>query len=417
MKYIVLLGDGMADYPLDALGGKTPLEVAFTPHMDWIAKKGTIGLVDTIPQGFPPGSDVAIMSILGYDPREHYSGRGPLEAASMGITLEELDVAYRCNLVTLSDNGDPKMLDFTAGHISTSEAREIVNSLQKKLGCDEFQFYAGVSYRHILVWRNGEDRIQTTPPHDIVGEKTAQYLPRGKRSDLLLRVMEDAKVLLRNHPVNAQRLTEGKKPANAIWLWGQGRAPRISKITEKYGIKGGMISAVDLLKGLGIYAGLTPIQVEGATGYIDTNYIGKAKKALESLKIMDFVFVHVEAPDEMGHEGNVEGKIKAIEDFDEKVVGTVLEALPKLGPTRIMVLSDHPTPITVRTHTSDPSPFAVFSTEPQENMGKGLSFSERSAGNSGLMISPGTKLLNLFVNEWGTFSGETRQGPTASKSG
>ncbi|MCX7817264.1 MAG: cofactor-independent phosphoglycerate mutase [Syntrophales bacterium] len=403
MKYLVLLGDGMADYPLPGLGGKTPLEVAYTPHMDWIAGKGTIGLVDTIPQGFTPGSDVAIMSILGYDPLKYYTGRGPLEAASMGVKLGEMDIAYRCNLVTLSNDGDPVMLDFTAGHISTSEAREIVKYLQEKLSGDECDFFPGISYRHIFVWHNGSDRIQTTPPHDIVGKRTGEYLPQGDRSDFLLRVMDEAKILLRNHPANARRIAEGKRPANAIWLWGQGRAPQLSKIAEKYGLKGGMISAVDLLKGLGIYAGLTPIEVEGATGYIDTNYRGKAEKALEALRVMDFVFVHVEAPDEMGHEGNVEGKIKAIEDFDEKVVGTVLEALPKLGPARLMVLSDHPTPITLRTHASSPSPFAVFSTELQENMGKGLSFSEKSAEESGLLISPGTKLLNLFIQNWSSF--------------
>jgi 2,3-bisphosphoglycerate-independent phosphoglycerate mutase len=397
MKYIVLLGDGMADYPLEQLGGKTPLEAARTPHMDFLAREGILGLVDTIPRGFPAGSDVANLSVLGYDPGSCYSGRGPLEAANMGVALGPGDVAFRCNLVTLGDGDDPLMDDFTAGHIGSGEAAEIIRTLDRELGNDEFQFYPGVSYRHLFVWRDGIAAMHTTPPHDITGRKSNGYLPAGEGSDVAIAMMKRARSVLSRHPVNEARKQAGKKPANAVWLWGQGRAPRMLKLTDRYGFRGGVISAVDLLNGIGVYAGLKPIRVPGATGYTDTNYRGKADSALDALREMDFVFVHVEAPDEMGHEGNLAGKIKAIEDFDEQVVGTVIRGINAVGPARIMVLSDHPTPITIRTHAADPSPFVAYSTVSGENRPSGQPYGEHAARATGLLVSPGSDLMDLFI--------------------
>jgi 2,3-bisphosphoglycerate-independent phosphoglycerate mutase len=403
MKYIVLLGDGMGDYPLAELGDKTPLQYARTPNMDRLAKEGTIGLVDTIPEGFTPGSDVANLSVLGYDPHEFYSGRGPLEAANMGIDLGSDDVAFRCNLVTLSDGPVVRMDDFTADHITSAEAREIILSLQAKLGNETFQFYPGVGYRHLLVWRQGDEFLKTTPPHDITGKVVETYLPEGRNRAILLDLMNQAKAVLKNHPVNQERLAKGKKAANAIWLWGQGKAPAMVPMTEKYCLRGGVISAVDLLNGIGVYAGLDVLRVEGATGYIDTNYRGKGEKALECLKERDFVFVHVEAPDEMGHEGNAKGKIKAIEDFDEKVVGTVLDGLSAFDAWRLLVLCDHPTPIALKTHVSDPSPFVVLSSVAGENLRNGRGYSEAEGRDSGLLVKPGYQLMDLFIKNWSRF--------------
>ena len=403
MKYIVLLGDGMADYPIPELGEKTPLQYAHTPNMDRIAREGTLGLVDTIPQGLKPGSDVANLTVLGYDAKRLYSGRGPLEAANMGIGLGPEDVAFRCNLITLGEGNDPVMEDFTAGHISSSEAAQIIRSLDRELGDRRFQFYPGVSYRHLFVWRSGADGAATTPPHDISDRHTRSSLPAGEGSDEVKAIMEAARSVLDHHPVNRARLSRGERPANAIWLWGQGRAPQMVKLTEHYHLKGGMISAVDLLNGIGIYAGLKVIHVEGATGYIDTNYTGKASAALASLREMDFVFLHVEAPDEMGHEGNVKGKIRAIEDFDAKVVGPVLAGAEELGPIRILVLSDHPTPICTKTHACDPSPFAVWSSVPEENRKGASAFNEAQAKASKLLISPGYGLMDLLIAHWRDF--------------
>ena len=408
MKYVVLLGDGMADYPSRQLGGKTPLECALTPFLDQIAAEGTLGLVDTIPEGFTPGSDVANLSVLGYDPKETYTGRGPLEAASQGIPLGLGDIAYRCNLVHIgeSEEGPAFMDDFTAGHISSPEARELILEIDKKLNSSRYQFYPGVGYRHLLVWRNAAGSPQTTPPHDIPGKPIAPFLPHGDYAEEILGLMRSAAQILKDHPVNAARMAEGKKAANSIWLWGQGGKPQMAPLTEKYQIKGGMISAVDLLNGLGIYAGLKPLRVEGATGYIDTNYEGKAAMALDALKFMDFVFLHLEAPDEMGHEGNAKGKIMAIEFFDEKIVGPILTRIGELGEYRILVLSDHPTPIDVKTHVADPSPFAVLSSRREENLARGLKFTEAQAVAAGLGVSPGYLLMDKFIRDWGAFLGK-----------
>ena len=403
MKYVVLLGDGMADYPIDGLSGKTPLEAAKTPNMDRVAREGTVGLIDTVPRGFPPGSDVANLSVLGYDPKVCYSGRGPLEAASMGVRLEPEDVAYRCNLVYLrKDNGATVMDDYSAGHITSEEARELITDLENRLGGDGLHFYPGVSYRHLLVWRGGPEAVETTPPHDITGRDVRNHLPTGTGSEEVMKLMEESRAILEGHRVNMERLSAGRKPANSIWLWGQGRCPAMEPLTEKYGLRAAMISAVDLLKGIGICAGFDILNVPGATGYIDTNYAGKAQSALLALRDRDLVFVHVEAPDEMGHAGNVEGKIKAIEDFDEKVVGVVLAGMEEFGDFRVLVLSDHPTPISRKTHMGDPSPFAVYSSL-GENLRHGESFCERAAEKSGILVTPGHRLMDGFIRDWRAF--------------
>lgn len=408
MKYVILLGDGMADYPTEKLGGKTPLECAFTPYIDQIAAEGTLGRVDTIPEGMNPGSDVATLSVLGYDPRENYTGRGPLEAASMGIKLGPGDMVYRCNLVTIGDKDSPDafMDDFTAGHITSDEAGEIILDINKQIGSPQLEFFPGVGYRHLMVRRDSPEAPETTPPHDITGKPVAGFLPRGNSYEEVHSIMRRAGEVLLNHPVNAKRREAGKKQANSIWLWGQGRKPQIVRLTEKYSISGGMISAVDLLKGIGLLAGLKVYPVEGATGYIDTNYTGKANAALDILNFMDFVFVHLEAPDEMGHEGNAEGKIRAIELFDENIVGPILHKMPSFGDYRIIVLSDHPTPLDVRTHVSDPSPFAVLSSVREENRASGKLFNEANAKESGILISPGHLLMENFIRDWRAVAGK-----------
>ena len=407
MKYVVLLGDGMADYPTSMLGGKTPLQCAFTPFLDQIAAEGTLGLVDTIPAGFTPGSDVANLSVLGYDPSQTYTGRGPLEAASMGIGLGPNDVAYRCNLITIGNKDTPEafMDDFTAGHISTKEARDIITFINRQIGTSQFQFFPGVGYRHLFVWRNANSSPVTTPPHDIPGKAIAPYLPHGECAQEVNSFMQKAAEILKSHPINIQRQNLGKKQANSIWLWGQGKKPQVVPLTQKYDLKGGMISAVDLLNGIGVIAGLKVLSVEGATGYIDTNYAGKARMALDALRFMDFIFVHLEAPDEMGHEGNAPGKIQAIELFDEKIVGPILNNVGSLGDYRILVLSDHPTPLDLKTHVGDPSPFAVLSSLKDENKAAGLPFNEITAKESSILISPGYLLMDKFIKDWRAFIG------------
>ncbi len=403
MKYLILLGDGMADYGIDALGGKTPLEYAHTPNMDRMAAEGTLGLIDTIPPGLPAGSDVANLAVLGYDPRECYTGRGPLEAANMGIALSPEDVAFRCNLVTLSGDADPVMEDFTAGHISSPEAKRIIDDLETAFGSEVFHFYPGVGYRHLLVWKGGEAGLTVTPPHDITGKATNPYLPQGQGAEQISLLMRLSREFLADHPVNRERRERGLKPVTSIWLWGQGKAPRMQKIVDRFHIRGGVISAVDLLNGIGVNAGLEVLAVAGATGYTDTNYQGKAEKALSALKELDLVFIHVEAPDEMGHEGNIEGKVKAIDDFDAKVVGTVLQGMGSDEPFRIAVLSDHPTPLSLKTHVGDPSPFAVLSSCKDENQNRGGVFGERAAAGAGNIISPGHLFMEIFISNWRRF--------------
>jgi 2,3-bisphosphoglycerate-independent phosphoglycerate mutase len=397
MKYVVLLGDGMSDEPLDQLGGKTPLQAAKTVNMDFMAKRGKIGLARTVPPGLPPGSDVANLSVFGYDPRTCYTGRSPLEAASMGIELGPDDVAFRVNLVNLQARaGNLLMRDYCAGHITTEEGHELVNALQKELGNDEFQFYPGISYRHLLVWRGGSDRIAATPPHDITGQSVLEYLPNGEGADKLINLMNSSQLLFHNHPQYKRRLEAGKVPANSVWLWGQGKAPQMQTYAEKFGLTGAVISAVDLVRGIGVYAGLEIIKVPGATGYIDTNYSGKADAALAALERADYVYLHVEAPDEAAHGGNLEHKLRAIEDFDAKVVGPVLEGVRKFGDFRILCTPDHPTPLARMTHTSDPVPFVIYAGEESEKPDV-VGYDEESAKRSGLVVDEGFRLMELMM--------------------
>ncbi len=396
MKYIVLLGDGMSDEKIAALGGKTPLQVAHTPHMDFMAKRGKMGLARTVPPGLPPGSDVANLSVFGYDPATCYTGRSPLEAASMGVELGPDDVAFRVNLVNLSPHaGKIYMQDYSAGHISSADGRELLEELQRLLGDAEFQFYPGVGYRHLLVWRNGQDRITATPPHDITGKNIVDFLPQGEGADRLVNLMNSSQLIFLNHPQYKRRAEAGETPANSIWLWGQGKSPRMATFAEKFGLTGAVISAVDLIKGIGVYAGLEVIEVPGATGYVDTNYLGKAEAALKALDKNDYVYLHVEAPDEASHSGNLADKIRAIEAFDSLVVGTVLNGIKKFGNYRILCAPDHPTPVVLMTHTSDPVPFIIYSGETEPNDAV-AGYDEDSAAKTGLVVAEGFRLMEML---------------------
>lgn len=404
MKYVVLIGDGMADMPIGDLDHKTPLQYARTPSMDILTQQGVYGMVRTIPQGMHPGSDVANLSILGYDPAEYYSGRAPLEAASMGIELREDDVAYRCNFVTLKHNTDRTraiMEDYSGGHITTEEARVLIQDVQKELGSDAISFYPGISYRHLMVWSNGAIDVECVPPHDIIGKDIMDYLPVGMGEEVLRKMMMDSLSVLARHPVNRIRINNGKRPGNSIWLWGQGKRPSLPKFRDKYSLEGALISAVDLTKGLGIYAGFRILNVPGVTGYLDTNYEGKAAAALEALQDVDFVYVHVEAPDEAGHSGSSADKVKAIEDFDARVVRRVIEGMKSFGQYRILLLPDHPTPVSLKTHTDDPVPFVMFdSTSVRDN--KNMTFDEGIGNNNEtVVVEEGFRLMDSFIN--GTF--------------
>ncbi len=390
MKLIVILGDGMADLPLVELQGRTPLEVADKPNMDRLAREGRSGLALTVPDGFPPGSDVANLSVAGYDPRRFYTGRAPLEAASMGVHLEKGDIAFRCNLVTIDDG---IMIDYSAGHISTEEARELIEALRPLMPKE--RLYAGVSYRHLLVLEKGAGAV-CTPPHDISDQPVAGYLPQGVEAEVLLELMEGAKSVLARHPVNLKRIRENKRPANAIWLWGQGPRPSMPSFLDLYGLTGAMISAVDLLRGIGVYAGLEVIDVPGATGTIDTNYSGKVNGAIDALLRHDFAYLHIEAPDEASHEGDLDQKIRAIELLDQLVVGPVVDRLEKSKEDwRILLLPDHATPISIKTHSRDPVPFVI--------MGKGIEpddvdrFNEQSAKKGGYGRVDATDLIGMLA--------------------
>ncbi|MBI4832774.1 MAG: cofactor-independent phosphoglycerate mutase [Candidatus Lindowbacteria bacterium] len=397
MKFALLVGDGMADYPLDELGGRTPIEAANTPNMDRLAREGVVGLVRTIPPGMAPGSDIANLNVLGYDVTKYYSGRAPLEAASRNIELAADDVAFRCNLVTVEGG---VMVDYSAGHIASEEAADLIASIDSKLGTDSLKFYPGVSYRHLLIAHGkgatGIDRVLAcTPPHDIVGQPIAGYLPRGKDERLFRKLMDDSVEALSMHAVNRKRVQSGKRPANMIWLWGQGKRPSMPPFRELYGMSGVVISAVDLIRGLGKCAGLTAVEVPGATGYFDTNYGAKASYGLEALGYGDFLFVHVEAPDEAGHIGDVAEKIRAIENFDKLVVGPVAEGISRSERSRLMVLPDHLTPIEVRTHVGDPVPFLVAGSGIPASGASG--FSEATARKSGIMFENGHELLPKYL--------------------
>jgi 2,3-bisphosphoglycerate-independent phosphoglycerate mutase len=360
MKYVVVIGDGMTDYPLEELNGQTPLQKAKIPNMDFLAKNGICGRIQTVPPGMEPGSDVANLSIMGYDPKKYYTGRGPLEAASMGAELLDEDVAFRCNLITEEDG---LLADFNAGHISTTEASEIIETLNQSF-YRYGKFYLGTSYRHLFVLGDkGAAELKSTPPHDVVGEPFSKHLLAPETHPLAQKInelMQKSQDLLAEHPVNQKRREAHKNPANMIWLWGQGTKPQMTPFTEKYGLKAATITGVDLIKGIGTYLGLTNVHVPGATGFYDTDYCGKARYALEALADHDLVFIHVEAPDEAGHAGDISEKIKAIERIDRRILGKLLEELPSLGEYVLAILPDHPTPIEVRTHTSDPVPYAVY---------------------------------------------------------
>ena len=400
-KYIVLIGDGMADYPLEKLGGKTPLEAAKTPHMDRVAAC-RIGLARTIPQGMEPGSDVANLSLLGYDPRIYHTRRAPFEAASMGVELKPGEVAFRMNLVTLEHRSDHEiiMISHSSGDIPAKDAAEIVQHLKDHLHYPGIHLYRGVGYRHLLVWANGPENVLTIPPHDVLGQDMAPYL-KDSAQNSVSHLIQLSWPLLADHPVNRGRRQKGEREANSIWLWGQGKAPKMPRFDEKYGLKGKVISAVDLIRGIGIYAGFGSIYVEGATGYLNTNYLGKAEAAMHGLEDADFVFVHVEAPDEAGHAGNCEEKIEAIERFDKNVVGTVLKGLKQFEDYRVMVASDHLTPIVKRTHTGEPTPFAWATKQELEKPRQGHPFTEKAALGSGLMIEEGHRLMDHFVLDAG----------------
>lgn len=396
MKYIVLVADGMADYPLQELEGRTPLEAAHTPNMDFIARQGRLGRVKTIPQDMPAGSDVANITILGYDAHKFYTGRGPLEAANLGIELGEKDLAFRCNLVTAFED---TLVDYSAGHINSKEAAMLIKFIDQNLGSQRVKFYSGVSYRHIMVLENGVNEgledLQCVPPHDITGKSISKNLPQGKNADLVIKLMQDSRRALENHEINSVRIDLKENPANMIWLWGQGKKPAFTRFGEKYGLSGSIISAVDLIKGLGKIIGLEVINVPGATGYYDTDYKGKANAALKSLEKNDFVFLHVEAPDEAGHNGDLQEKLLAIERFDQMVVGGILTAFKQRKNYRILVLPDHATPISLKTHTADAVCFGLFGSD---ITGRGfLKYSEKEAEKSDLYFENGHQLLEYFI--------------------
>jgi 2,3-bisphosphoglycerate-independent phosphoglycerate mutase len=399
MKYVILQADGMPDHPLPELGNKTPLEVAHTPNLDKFAQTAIqFGLVKTIPDGLPPGSDVGNLSVLGYNPIKYYTGRSPLEAASIGVKLAESDVSLRCNLVTLAESdGKTVMEDYSAGHISTEEAKEIIFDLKKELEKEDLRFFPGVSYRHLLIWSNGNKNIITTPPHDIPGKEVSAYFPSGGGAGILKELIEKSKEILRNHPINKKRIEEGKNPATSIWLWGQGTAPNMPTFNELYGITGSVISAVDLVKGIGYYAGLNVINVPGATGYLDTNYEGKVEYALNSLKDVDLTMIHIESTDETGHVGDAKLKIQAIEDFDSRVLRNVLEGIKSFNEYKILILSDHPTPIDIRTHVNEPVPYAICSSGDMNIKDRSLSYTEKSAFKTNLFVEHGWKLMSIFL--------------------
>ncbi len=402
MKYLVVLYDGMADYPIEKLGGKTPLEVANCVNMDKLAKTALVGKLKTVADGLKPGSDVANLSVLGYNPSDCYTGRSPLEAGSIGIDMKDTDVSLRCNLVTVTDEEnyeDKTILDYCADDISTEEAEKLVEFLASELNDDEFKFYSGVSYRHCLIWDNGTLDIGTlTPPHDITGRAVKEYIPSHPNAKKLYELMKKSYELLKNHPVNKARVEKGLRPANSIWLWGEGVKANLELFKDKFGLNASMISAVDLLKGIGKFAGMNVVEVSGATGYIDTNFDGKADAAINEFKNgQDFVYIHVEAPDECGHRNETENKVRAIELIDEKILGPVSAYLAESGEAfKILITPDHATPLSLKTHTNDPVPFMIYnSTSPENGVD---TFNEKTAEETGVYIEIGHTIMDKFIN-------------------
>ena len=398
MKYIVMLGDGMADYPVEALGGKTPLEVAKKPNIDRLARGGRLGMVKTVPDGLKPGSDVANLSAMGYDPLKCYTGRSPLEAVSIGIQMDDTDVAFRCNLVTLSDDAEyaeKTMVDYSSGEITTAEAAELIRAVDEAFRTDEILFYPGISYRHCMIWHQGPVGLNLTPPHDISDRKITEYLPQNP---VILDLMKRSYEILKDHPNNQDRMARGLNPANSIWLWGEGTRPGVTGFEAAYGVKASVISAVDLIKGIGLCAGMKVIEVEGATGNIDTNFKGKGEAALKTLlNGQDLVYIHVEAPDECGHHGDLEGKIQAIERIDQDIVGPLLKGLEEAGEDySILVMPDHPTPISIKTHISDPIPYLLYCSTDVTDSGIDT-YTEKTGKSTGVYVEPGYLLMQQLL--------------------
>lgn len=400
MKYIVMLGDGMADYPVEALGGKTPLEVAKKPNIDRLARGGRLGMVKTVPDGLKPGSDVANLSAMGYDPLKCYTGRSPLEAVSIGIQMDDTDVAFRCNLVTLSDEAEyaeKTMVDYSSGEITTAEAAELIRAVDEAFRTDEILFYPGISYRHCMIWHQGPVGQNLTPPHDISDRKITEYLPQNP---VILDLMKRSYEILKDHPINRDRIARGLNPANSIWLWGEGTRPGVTGFEAAYGVKASVISAVDLIKGIGLCAGMKVIEVEGATGNIDTNFKGKGEAALKTLLDgQDLVYIHVEAPDECGHHGDLEGKIQAIERIDQDIVGPLLNGLEAAGEDySILVMPDHPTPISIKTHISDPIPYLLYCSTDVTDSGIDT-YTEKTGKSTGVYVEPGYLLMQQLLKK------------------
>ena len=402
MKYVVVLCDGMADYPVPALGGKTPMMCAKKPNIDRLAKTAEVGLVRTVAEGLKPGSDVANMSVMGFDPKKYYTGRSPLEAVSIGVKLSDDDVTLRCNLVTLSDEEayeDKTMVDYSAGDISTAEAREIIKSVQEFFGNEIYTYYGGVSYRHCLVVHGGTtDLGSMTPPHDISGRVVGEYLSKSENAAPLIDMMKRSYDFLMKHPVNIERMKRGEKPANSIWLWGEGKKPGLPLFEDLFGKTGAVISAVDLLKGIAICSGMSTPEVEGATGYIDTNFEGKAEAAVKELQSgKDMVYIHLEAPDECGHRNEPENKVRSIELIDQRVLPIVLEELEKYDDYKVMILPDHPTPIVTKTHAADPVPYLIYQkSKPQTGVD---TINEETAKATGVFVDDGPSLMPHFLND------------------
>ena len=399
MKYVVVLGDGMADYPVAELGGKTPLQVAKKPNIDALAKAGETGLVKTVPDGMKPGSDVANLAVMGYDPLKCYTGRSPLEALSMGVNLADDDIAVRCNLVTLSDEEnyeDKTMVDYSGGEISTEEAAELIACVQEHFGDELHEFIAGVSYRHCMVRHHSLTGTVYTPPHDISDKPVKGHLPGGRYGEEVLAMMKKSYAILKDHPVNIKRMKEGKHPANSIWLWGEGTRPALQNFKERWGLNGAVISAVDLVKGIGMGAGMKVIEVEGATANYNTKFAGQAKAAVEALADgADYVYIHMEAPDECGHQGDVKHKIYSIEQIDEKVVKYIIEAMEEKGwDYSVLIMPDHPTPLGLKTHVSDPVPYVLYR---RGDGGSGVTSDEENAKASGVYYKSGEELARHFL--------------------
>ncbi|MBE7038961.1 MAG: cofactor-independent phosphoglycerate mutase [Ruminococcaceae bacterium] len=401
MKYIVVLGDGMSDYPVKELGNKTPLECAKKPRIDYLCQKGEIGLVSNVPKSLKPGSDVANLSAMGYDPEIYYSGRSPLEAVSMGVDIKETDVVFRCNVVTVSDEEnyeDKRVVDHSADEITTEEARELIKAVNEAFKNEYLTFYPGVSYRHAMVWDKGSLNVELTPPHDILEKRLGDYIPKGDGADIIFDMMKKSYEILKNHPVNIARVKKGLNPANSIWIWGEGKKPKLESFKKLYGLDGAVISAVDLIKGIAICAELNSIDVEGATGNIHTNFDGKAKAAVDALKNgADFMYIHLEAPDECGHRHEIENKVKSIELIDEKIVGYIIDEMNKIGEKyKILVLPDHPTPLDLRTHTRDAVPYVLYdSTNEKDSIFS--SYTEENAKKAAKYYDKGCKLLSEFL--------------------